>query len=373
MDTVERLLVVPGARYDQHVLLTDYLRCLPSEVRTKLVDEAYVEQHNFASFSKKVLDIEAKLGSVDQSQGDGRKKRLFHDWKKKGQLMFVDHNGQATKIDDFPDLGEDTEHDGASETSDGGVVAPIKEKARGTGKKNVGQSTGQGDQRTPAWVKLGLEYEVWRDRVAREAKLRLAEVDVRWADVRWAGVSIGGGSSGGELAGECRGRSGRGIPRGGGRRRGGDRRAEVEVRWHPSGEEVGGGREEIWAVAEGRWVKAERRWQEKAEGRWAEVEARWASGGEELGGGGEEMVGGGREEMVGGGGGEMAGGGGREVGGGGKREPVAESRWAARWTESTALQRATASPCNGPYFQRACRSRHARGPTGLTVRISARS
>ncbi|GBG75096.1 hypothetical protein CBR_g19609 [Chara braunii] len=136
---------VPLSSHAQ-VLLTDYLRCLPSEVRTKLVDEAYVEQHNFASFSKKALDIEAKLGSAHQSQEDGRKKRLPQDWKKKGQLMFVDHDGQATEIDDFPDLGEETKHDGASETSDGGVVAPIKEKARGTGKKKVGQSIGQGDQ-----------------------------------------------------------------------------------------------------------------------------------------------------------------------------------------------------------------------------------
>ncbi|GBG59339.1 hypothetical protein CBR_g38368 [Chara braunii] len=165
--TVERLLVVPGVRYDQQVLLTDYLRCLPSEVRTNLVDEAYVEQHNFASFSKKTLDIEAKLESAHQSQGDGRKKRLPQDWKKKGRLMFVDHDGQTTEIDEFPDLGEETKHDGASEASDGGVVAPIKEKARGTRKKKVGRSTGQGDQGTPTWVKLGLEYEVWRDRVAR--------------------------------------------------------------------------------------------------------------------------------------------------------------------------------------------------------------
>ncbi|GBG61712.1 hypothetical protein CBR_g23227 [Chara braunii] len=166
-DSVEHLLVVPGVRYDQQVLLTDYLRCLPSEVWTKLVDEAYVDQHNFASFSKKALDIEAKSGSAHQSQGGGRKKRLPQDWKKKGQLMFVDHDGQATEIDDFPDLGEETEHDGANETSDGGVAAPIKEKARGTEKKKVVRSTGQGDQGTPAWVKLGLEYEVWRDRVAR--------------------------------------------------------------------------------------------------------------------------------------------------------------------------------------------------------------
>ncbi|GBG77653.1 hypothetical protein CBR_g24101 [Chara braunii] len=65
-DTVERLLVVPGVRFDQQVLLMDYLRCLPAEVRTKLVDEAYVEQHTFATFSKKALDIEAKLGSAHQ-------------------------------------------------------------------------------------------------------------------------------------------------------------------------------------------------------------------------------------------------------------------------------------------------------------------
>ncbi|GBG80555.1 hypothetical protein CBR_g31015 [Chara braunii] len=165
-DTIERLLMVPGVRFDQQVLLTDYLRCLPAEVRTKLVDEAYVEQHAFATFSKKALDIEAKLGSAHKASHDGRK-RLPQDWKKKGQLMFVDHDGQTAEIDDFPDLGELTEQDGASETSDGGVVAPIKEKARGTGKKKVVRSTGQGDQGTPACVKIGLDYEVWRDRVAR--------------------------------------------------------------------------------------------------------------------------------------------------------------------------------------------------------------
>ncbi|GBG93288.1 hypothetical protein CBR_g63145 [Chara braunii] len=165
-NTVERLLVVPGVLFDKQVLLTDYLRCLPTEVRTKLVDEAYVDQHTFASFSTKALDIEAKLGSAHKVSNDGRK-RLPQDWKKKGQLMFVDHDGQTMKIDDYSDLGEFTEHDGGGETSDVGVVAPIKEKARGTRKKKVGRSTGQGNQGTPAWVKIGLEYEVWRDCVAR--------------------------------------------------------------------------------------------------------------------------------------------------------------------------------------------------------------
>ncbi|GBG67448.1 hypothetical protein CBR_g583 [Chara braunii] len=148
------------AIYDPAVLLTDYLRCLPAEVKTKVVDEAYVDQHNFASFNKKALDIEAKLGSAHHGPTNGRRKKLPHDWKKKGQLMFVDHDGQTTEIDEFPDLGDETEHDGASETSDGGVVSPIKEKAKGTGKKKVVRSTDQSDQGTPAWVKLGLDYEV---------------------------------------------------------------------------------------------------------------------------------------------------------------------------------------------------------------------
>ncbi|GBG60129.1 hypothetical protein CBR_g3373 [Chara braunii] len=117
---------------------------------------------------------------------------------------------------------------------------------------------------------------------------RCAEVEVRWeevrlaqADVRWAEVTVRGGRSGGEQVGECRWRSGRGIPRGGGRRRGGDPRAEAEARWPPGGEEVGGGREEM------------------------------------VGGGGGE-VGEGGEEMAGGGGGEVSGGGG-EVGTGQRR------------------------------------------------------
>ncbi|GBG62876.1 hypothetical protein CBR_g34248 [Chara braunii] len=67
---------------------------------------------------------------------------------------------ETTEIDDFPHYGEDTEKDGASETSDGGVIAPIKEKATRTGKQKVGGSKGQGGQGTPASAKLWLEYEV---------------------------------------------------------------------------------------------------------------------------------------------------------------------------------------------------------------------
>ncbi|GBG83902.1 hypothetical protein CBR_g37773 [Chara braunii] len=157
-DVVERLIVVPGVRYDPQVL-TYYLRCLPTDVKNKLVDKANVDVHNFASFNKNALEIEAKLGSAHQGQVDSRREKLPQDWRKKGNLMFVDHDGQATEIDDFPEHGEDTEQDGSCETSDVGVVAPIKEKPRGAEKQKVARSKGQGDQGMPAWVKLGLDYE----------------------------------------------------------------------------------------------------------------------------------------------------------------------------------------------------------------------
>ncbi|GBG64119.1 hypothetical protein CBR_g40567 [Chara braunii] len=164
-NNVERLLVVPGVRFDQQVLLTDYLRCLLAEVRTKLVDEAYVEQHTFASFSKKALDIEAKLGTAHRASHDGRK-RLPQDWKKKGLLMSVDHDGQTTKIDEFPDLGEFTEQDGASETSDGGVVAPIKEKARGIEKKKVGRQP----IAAPGSIEYAIKYEQMLEKAVEHIK-----------------------------------------------------------------------------------------------------------------------------------------------------------------------------------------------------------
>ncbi|GBG76275.1 hypothetical protein CBR_g22023 [Chara braunii] len=174
-DTVERLIVVPGVRFDAQVLLTDYLRCLPSEVRTKLVDEAYRDQHSFATFSRKALDIEAKLGSAHQVSHYGRK-RLPQDWKKKGQLMFVDHDGQTTEIDDFLDLGEVTEQDGASETSDGGVVAPIKEKARGIGKKKVVRSTGVVEREVVHAIEVVPGSKVPRGRIYRMSSVELDEL-----------------------------------------------------------------------------------------------------------------------------------------------------------------------------------------------------
>ncbi|GBG60840.1 hypothetical protein CBR_g15963 [Chara braunii] len=151
------------------LVLTTYLRCLTTNVKNKLVNEASMDVHNFASFSQKAVDIEAKLGSAQQGPIDGRKKKkLPQDWRKKGNLMFVDHDGQANGIDDFSGLREEKEVDWSGETSDGGVAAPSREKAKGAGKQKVSQPKGQNDQRSPIWVKLGLDYEVWRDRVARD-------------------------------------------------------------------------------------------------------------------------------------------------------------------------------------------------------------
>ncbi|GBG77808.1 hypothetical protein CBR_g25739 [Chara braunii] len=137
------------------------------------------------------------------------------------------------------------------------------------------------------------EYNKVADALSRRADY--LEVRLARADVRWAEVSVGGGGSGGELAGECRGRSGRG-------------RCEVgggERRWRPERMRTGGG-------------MPREKWQRNPKGRGPA-----GGGGGEVAPSGEE-VGGGREEMVGDGGGggevgevgeEMAGGGGGEVGG----------------------------------------------------------
>ncbi|GBG74845.1 hypothetical protein CBR_g19357 [Chara braunii] len=92
--TVENLIVVPGIRYDDQVLLTMFLRCLHENLRTLLASEARLEYHSFDTFSRKALDLEATLGSVQPTLVDGRKKKSPQEWKKKGsRLMMVERIG----------------------------------------------------------------------------------------------------------------------------------------------------------------------------------------------------------------------------------------------------------------------------------------
>ncbi|GBG87242.1 hypothetical protein CBR_g45301 [Chara braunii] len=125
-DVVERLICVPGVRYDPQVLLTSYLRCFPMPLRNQLAREANINVHNFPSFSKKALDLEAKVGHGQAPTTDGRKKTLPPNWKAKGRIMFVDNDGSTIELDNFQEgVGAEA---GSVEASRGGVVTAVTQK-----------------------------------------------------------------------------------------------------------------------------------------------------------------------------------------------------------------------------------------------------
>ncbi|GBG59306.1 hypothetical protein CBR_g32319 [Chara braunii] len=100
IDVAERLICVPGVRYDPQVLLTSYLRCFPMPLWNQLADEANINMHNFPSFNKKALDLEAKIWHGHNPMTDGKKKTLPPNWKSKGRIMFVDNDGSTIELDD---------------------------------------------------------------------------------------------------------------------------------------------------------------------------------------------------------------------------------------------------------------------------------
>ncbi|GBG62018.1 hypothetical protein CBR_g28494 [Chara braunii] len=155
-DTVEGLLVVPGVRFDQQVLLTDYLRCLPAEVRTKLVDEAYVEQHTFATFSKKALDIEAKLGSAHQTSSIRRETEL-PDIPYKALNSRYRH---VVHMEDCPAMAEASSSKPIIDTSPEASSSPRGGAAVDKGAAKLSQTS-----KTKAWEEemiSGLQQVPWR-------------------------------------------------------------------------------------------------------------------------------------------------------------------------------------------------------------------
>ncbi|GBG83511.1 hypothetical protein CBR_g37225 [Chara braunii] len=157
---------------EREVLLTMFLRCLPTDIRNRLVSEARREYHTFESVSKKALDLEATLGGAQTPSTDGRKKKTPQEWKKKGsRLMMVDSDGNQTEIDDVSDLVEGSEFDGEESAEGSNLAAVVKTKAAGRDKG--GQQRSQGQAANPnkiaAWVRVGLDQEVWRDRWSRGA------------------------------------------------------------------------------------------------------------------------------------------------------------------------------------------------------------
>ncbi|GBG64564.1 hypothetical protein CBR_g45258 [Chara braunii] len=176
--TIESLIVVPGIRYDDQVLLTMFVRCLPDNLRNLLASEARLEYHSFETLSRKALDLEATLGSAQPTQVDTRKKKSPQEWKKKGsRLMMVESDGTQTEIEEFSGLLDPTEY-GGEETAEGSTFAAVvKTKAGGRGKghqKSQGQAASN-QAKVADWVKAGLDQEVWRDRRVRGACINCGE------------------------------------------------------------------------------------------------------------------------------------------------------------------------------------------------------
>ncbi|GBG81934.1 hypothetical protein CBR_g34116 [Chara braunii] len=154
------------------------VREAPDNIRNLLASEARREYHTFESFNKKALDLEATLGGAQTPSTDGRTKKTPQEWKKKGsRLMMVDSDGNQTEIGDVFDLVEGSEFDGEENAEGSNLAAVVKTKAVGRGKG--GQQTSQGQAPNPnkiaAWVRVGLDQEVWRDRWSRGACINCGE------------------------------------------------------------------------------------------------------------------------------------------------------------------------------------------------------
>ncbi|GBG89958.1 hypothetical protein CBR_g50048 [Chara braunii] len=91
-----------------------------TDVVERLICEANINMHNFPSFSKKALDLEAKIGHGQAPTTDG-------NWKAKGRIMFVDNDGSTIELDDNFQEGVGAEA-GSVEASGGGVVAVVAQK-----------------------------------------------------------------------------------------------------------------------------------------------------------------------------------------------------------------------------------------------------
>ncbi|GBG89904.1 hypothetical protein CBR_g49754 [Chara braunii] len=174
-DAVERLICVPGVRYDPQVLLTSYLRCFPMPLRNQLAGEANINVHNFPSFSKKALDLEAKIGHGHNPTTEGRKKTLPPNWKTKGRIMFVGNDGSTIELDDNFQEGVGSEV-GSVEASEGGVVTAVAQKGKATGRRRGGpRSRSKVDPNAPPWEKAGLTKDMWRDRYTQLACIRCGQ------------------------------------------------------------------------------------------------------------------------------------------------------------------------------------------------------
>ncbi|GBG72349.1 hypothetical protein CBR_g11926 [Chara braunii] len=177
----QRLVITIGVRSSGEIISVVGVNYL----RNQLAGEANINMHNFPSFSKKALDLEAKIGHGQTPTTDGRRKSLPPNWKAKGPIMFVDNDGSTIALDDND--GSTIELDdnfqegvgseaGSVEASGGGVVVVVAQKGKATGGRRGGsRSRSQVDPNAPPWEKAGLGEDVWRDRYTRQACIRCGQ------------------------------------------------------------------------------------------------------------------------------------------------------------------------------------------------------
>ncbi|GBG60294.1 hypothetical protein CBR_g4249 [Chara braunii] len=107
--TVERLIVIPGVEYDPQVLLTMFLRCLPTDIKNLLASEARLEYHTFETFSKKALDLEVTL-ALEDLQGEWSARDPRESWVAlsrgpRGEHFVVEAGVGGRKCGAFVDIG----------------------------------------------------------------------------------------------------------------------------------------------------------------------------------------------------------------------------------------------------------------------------
>ncbi|GBG92184.1 hypothetical protein CBR_g54629 [Chara braunii] len=125
-DAVERLICVPGVRYDPPGSADFVLEMLIPASQEPIGKRGQHQYAQLPSFSKVALDLEAKIGHGQTPTTDGRKKTLPPIWKAKGRIMFVDNDGSTIELDGNFQEGVGAEAGG--DTSKGGVVAAVTQQ-----------------------------------------------------------------------------------------------------------------------------------------------------------------------------------------------------------------------------------------------------
>ncbi|GBG82792.1 hypothetical protein CBR_g36323 [Chara braunii] len=139
--------------------------------RNQLAGEANINMHNFPSFNKKALNLEAKIRHGHTPTTDGRKKSLPPNWKAKGHIMFVNNDGSTIELEDDFQAGAGSKA-GSVEVSGGGTAAATVQKGKATGRRRGGSwSRSQVDPNAPPWEKAGLT----EDRYTKQACIRCGQ------------------------------------------------------------------------------------------------------------------------------------------------------------------------------------------------------